>query len=112
MRTLPLDSGDQESTVTPEPLVGVSGFKRDQLVVLWELADSNPSGVNLMAELESQYGTELNRGRLYQNLSDLVADDFVQKRPVDGRTNAYRLTDTGQRCVRAHLAWVSRRLSE
>lgn len=76
-----------------------SAFQRDCLRVIAD-ADADPSGLEIKTTLESEYGAEVNHGRLYPNLDTLVEDGLVGKSSVDGRTNAYALTEDGLRELR------------
>jgi DNA-binding PadR family transcriptional regulator len=94
-----------EPPVKPEPLTGLTGFKRNLLLAISRMTGERPHGLELKRKLEEFYNEEINHGRLYQNLSELVEMGFVDKRPVDGRTNAYRLTTTGRLRLKAHHHW-------
>ncbi|WP_227378346.1 helix-turn-helix transcriptional regulator [Haladaptatus halobius] len=83
----------------------MTGFQRDLLLTVALLSGTNPSGKDIMHELESEYGAAVNHGRLYQNLGDLVDTGFIQKLPLDGRTNVYRLTERASTQLHAHYAW-------
>lgn len=89
----------------PQPLSRLTGFQRDVLFVLAHLDGTNPNGVAVKGELRECYGGAINHGRLYQNLRDLVEEGLVEKRPVDGRTNAYQLSASARECIEAHTAW-------
>lgn len=54
-------------------------------------------GLGVKRELELFYGEEINHGRLYTNLDDLVERGLVEKRARDDRTNEYSLTRKGRR---------------
>lgn len=89
----------------PQPLAELTGFQRDVLFVVINLGGTNPNGVHVKRELREAYGNEINHGRLYQNLRELVDEGFVEKRPVDGRTNAYRASAAAREYLEAHAAW-------
>lgn len=91
--------------ISPQPLAGMTGFKRDLLLTVARLSGTNPYGKVIKQELEDHYGEPINHGRLYQNLEELVEADLVTKLPLDGRTNAYRLTDGAESQLRAHRRW-------
>lgn len=100
-----LDTPDE-----PQPLSDMTGFQRDVLFVIAHLNGENPNGVRIRRELREAYSDEINHGRLYQNLRELVNEGFVEKRPVDGRTNAYRVSTVTREYLQAHAAWVEWRL--
>jgi DNA-binding HxlR family transcriptional regulator len=89
----------------PQPLAELTGFQRDILFVLIDLEGTNPNGTCIKTNLREVYGEEINHGRLYQNLRTLVDEELVEKRPVDGRTNAYRVSVVARECLESHAAW-------
>lgn len=80
----------------------LTAFQKNILTVL---AEKPRYGLAIKRELESYYDEEVNHGRLYPNLDDLVADGFVEKSALDKRTNEYGLTDAGLEAVREDLHW-------
>lgn len=60
--------------------------------------------------IKRYYGTELNHGRLYPNLDDLVERGLVAKSELDKRTNQYELTEDGYETVLGQLNWVFSKL--
>ena len=73
------------------------GFQRDLLLVAAEVdGEELPKGLTLMARLEDRYSDPINHGRLYTNLSDLEEEGLIESEEIDGRTNAYRVTDRGR----------------
>ncbi|MFC4548793.1 MULTISPECIES: PadR family transcriptional regulator [Halorussus] len=75
--------------------IELTGFQRDLLKCVRLVVDeaTTPTGRTIKEHLESEYGEEINHGRLYQNLNDLTECGCIDKRVVDGRTNAYYLTE-------------------
>lgn len=63
-------------------------------------------GLAIKRELEAYYGSEVNHGRLYPNLDDLVDHGLVEKSELDKRTNQYELTDEGHDIVLGQIEWV------
>lgn len=88
----------------------LTGFQRDLLYVLAGLEE--PIGLEVKAEIESYYGSEIEAGRLYPNLDTLVGMGLVRKDEVDGRTNAYLLTHRGVNELLERREWVNRYLDE
>jgi DNA-binding PadR family transcriptional regulator len=86
------------------------GIARDltafQQNILSILAEEPMYGLAIKRELESYYGDEVNHGRLYPNLDDLVELDLVEKSELDKRTNQYELTETGREAVLDGLQWT------
>lgn len=85
----------------------LTAFQHNILVIL---AEEPMYGLAIKRELESYYGTEVNHGRLYPNLDDLVERDLVAKSELDKRTNQYELTDDGYEMVLGQLNWVFSKL--
>ena len=81
----------------------LTAFQQNILVIL---AEESMYGLAIKRELEDYYGTEVNHGRLYPNLDDLVELDLVEKSELDKRTNQYELTETGRDAVLDQLDWV------
>jgi len=96
---------ESQSDPTPSVLASLTGFQRDLLFVVASLDGTVPTGVTIQEELADQRGDRVNHGRLYGNLRDLVDADLVEKRPVDGRTNTYSVTETASEALRAHCKW-------
>ncbi len=80
-----------------------------QLNCLTILAEEARYGLAIKRALEEYYGTEVNHGRLYPNLDELVELDLVEKSELDKRTNQYAITDAGRKLLRARLDWLTNR---
>lgn len=80
----------------------LTAFQRNILTVL---AEEPRYGLAIKRELESYYGEEVNHGRLYPNLDDLVSKGLIEKSELDKRTNEYALTDEGVDAVLDGLQW-------
>ncbi|MBP1923488.1 DNA-binding PadR family transcriptional regulator [Halorubrum alkaliphilum] len=81
----------------------LTAFQQNILTIL---AEEPMYGLAVKRELESYYGSEVNHGRLYPNLDDLVEQGFVAKSELDKRTNQYELTEDGHDVVLGQLEWV------
>jgi len=81
----------------------LTAFQRNILVIL---AEEPRYGLAIKRELEEYYDSEVNHGRLYPNLDDLVELGLVEKSELDKRTNQYALTDDGKQAVLDQLNWV------
>lgn len=76
----------------------LTGFQRD---LLRAIAHNDGSrGLLLKDKLQEMYGTEINHGRLYPNLDDLVEYGLIEKGTIDDRTNSYSLTEDGRDTIR------------
>ena len=81
----------------------LTAFQQNILVIL---AEEPMYGLAIKRQLESYYGAEVNHGRLYPNLDDLVEMKLVEKSELDKRTNQYELTDAGLEVVLARFEWM------
>ncbi|QRV14242.1 helix-turn-helix transcriptional regulator [Haloterrigena salifodinae] len=83
----------------------LTGFQRDLLYVIAGV--DQPSGQDVMEEIEGYYTTEINHGRLYPNLDTLVNKELVEKGQLDRRTNYYAITDAGLEEIKDRQEWES-----
>lgn len=84
---------------SPEFRLGdVSAFQRDLLTAIGRLEqdDETPTTRGMIEILDPYYSESITRGRLSRNLDDLSRREMIDVEPVDGRTNAYFLTETGE----------------
>jgi DNA-binding PadR family transcriptional regulator len=81
----------------------LTAFQRDLLYVVGGL--DRPHGLAVKAELEEYYDAEVNHGRLYPNLDDLVEMGLMEKGERDRRTNYYDLTEAGREAMRERRTW-------
>ncbi|WP_129114882.1 helix-turn-helix transcriptional regulator [Halegenticoccus tardaugens] len=81
----------------------LTAFQQNILVIL---SEEPMYGLAIKRNLEAYYGTEVNHGRLYPNLDDLVDLDLVEKSELDKRTNQYELTERGHAAVIDRLDWM------
>jgi len=81
----------------------LTGFQHDLLYVIAGFEE--PHGLAIKDELEDYYGSEVNHGRLYPNLDELVDKALVEKGELDKRTNSYTLTQRGRREIAARREW-------
>ena len=81
----------------------LTGFQRDILYVITGLDE--PHGLAVKAELDEYYEQEINHGRLYPNLDDLVEKGLLDKGELDKRTNVYTVTQRGTREIEARRDW-------
>lgn len=88
----------------------LTGFQRDLLYIIG--GHDEPKGLAIKDRLEDYYGTEINHGRLYPNLDQLVDKGLVEKGSLDKRTNFYKLTSRGRRELEARRDWEDQLLSE
>ena len=95
----------EAQTASPDPGIAreLTAFQQNILTIL---AEEPRYGLAIKRELEAYYDDEVNHGRLYPNLDDLVDMGLVEKSELDKRTNEYGLTDEGYEAVLAQLSWT------
>jgi len=95
----------EAQTASPDPGIAreLTAFQQNILTIL---AEDARYGLAIKRELESYYDSEVNHGRLYPNLDDLVDLGLVEKSELDKRTNEYGLTDEGLEAVLDQLSWT------
>jgi DNA-binding PadR family transcriptional regulator len=100
----------EAQTVSDSPGIAseLTAFQQNILIIL---AEEPRYGLAIKRELEAYYDSEVNHGRLYPNLDDLVEMGLVEKSELDKRTNQYSLTDDGYDTLLDQLDWVFDRLA-
>jgi DNA-binding PadR family transcriptional regulator len=88
----------------------LTAFQRDILYVLSGSDDAY--GLAIKQELEDYYEGEVNHGRLYPNLDDLVEQGLIEKGQLDRRTNSYNLTESGRSAIEKRRKWESKYVDE
>ena len=87
-----------------ETLAELTAFQRDILYVVCDL--DTPYGLGIKQALEEYYGSDINTGRVYQNLSKLVSQGYLNKSAIDNRTNAYRPTAKAHNAINHRHQWI------
>jgi len=80
----------------------LTAFQQNILVIL---AEQPRYGLAIKRELEEYYGSEVNHGRLYPNLDNLVELGLIEKSELDKRTNQYALSEEGFAAVLDVMNW-------
>jgi DNA-binding PadR family transcriptional regulator len=95
----------EAQTVTDTPGIAkeLTAFQQNILTIL---AEEPRYGLAIKRDLEAYYDSEVNHGRLYPNLDELVEMGLVEKSELDKRTNQYALTDDGYEAVLDQLDWM------
>jgi DNA-binding PadR family transcriptional regulator len=96
---------ESESTTAAEvTYADLSAFQRDVLIVLRRLesSDEDSYGLAIKRRLEDRYEEDVNHGRLYPNLDELIEYGLVERGEIDKRTNRYTLTVEGLLLLQAH----------
>jgi len=86
----------------------LSGFQRDLLYVI--AGSDKPSGQTIRRELED-YIDNINHGRLYPNLDELIEYGLVMKGDQDQRTNYYEATASGEELLARRRQWEDQYVS-
>ena len=81
----------------------LTAFQQNILIIL---AEEPMYGLAIKRQLETYYDTDVNHGRLYPNLDDLVEMGLVEKSELDKRTNQYELTDDGHAALLDQFEWM------
>lgn len=87
----------------------LTAFQRDILYVVEGRDD--PHGLAIKTGLEEYYETDVNHGRLYPNLDQLVERGLVEKGEFDKRTNIYNLTGEGKEIIKKRRNWEEEHLN-
>ncbi|MFC6906742.1 helix-turn-helix transcriptional regulator [Halalkalicoccus tibetensis] len=77
--------------------------RRQQILIV--LSENPQYGLAIKGELEDYYGNEVNHGRLYPNLDELVERDLIAKSELDKCTNQYELSNDGYDLLLGELNW-------
>ena len=98
----------QSVSTTPDVTPELTAFQQTILTVL---AEEPRYGLAIKRELETYYDSDVNHGRLYPNLDDLVEAGLVEKSQRDKRTNEYALTEAGYEALLADIEWTVSKLN-
>ena len=96
---------DERDGDEPTGLADLTAFQRDILRILDR--EDHRKGTAIRAGLEAYYGVDVNHGRLYPNLDQLVEKGLMDKSERNRRTNDYALTDTAREALAVHDAWIA-----
>jgi len=86
----------------------LTGFQRDLLYVI--AGSDQPSGQTVKQKLDT-YIENVNHGRLYPNLDELVDHGLVEKGTQTKRTNYYELTPRGEQLLARRREWENQYVS-
>ncbi len=82
----------------------LTAFQWDLLAAVDSLGRTR--GTKVKETLEDYYSEEVNHGRLYPNLDELVWSGLVEKGEIDRRTNSYETTVVGRRLIQQRARWL------
>ena len=63
-------------------------------------------GLAVKSALEEKRKEEVNHGRLYPNLDELIDAGLIEKSELDKRTNRYELTDASWQYLHDEVQWA------
>ncbi|SDG23808.1 helix-turn-helix transcriptional regulator [Halorientalis regularis] len=91
----------------------LTAFQKEALLAITRLenSDEEPYGLGIKRQLQERLGEEVNHGRLYPNLDDLVDLGLLEKEALDKRTNTYTLSEEGKELLRAYRDYVDEMVS-
>ena len=75
----------------------LNSSKRDLIVEIYQL--DQPSGQDIRHRMKAEHNEDVDHGRLYPNLNDLVDLGLLDKGEQNLRSNYYQITNVGQRLV-------------
>jgi DNA-binding PadR family transcriptional regulator len=88
----------------------LSAFQRDILFIISDIDRSY--GLGIKSELEEYYEEDVNTGRVYQNLGELVERGYLEKSEIDKRTNSYTLTEKAVAAMEHRHHWQATQTDE
>ena len=101
----------QQDTKSVDDVVAtdLTAFQKETLLAIAQLEDSDeePYGLGVKRQLQERLDKEINHGRLYPNLDDLVEAGLLEKAQLDRRTNTYTLTSDGKRLLKDYRDYVN-----
>jgi len=97
---------DSETVASEGPAPGHRDLTSFQRNILTVLASEPRYGLAIKRELEDYYAEEVNHGRLYPNLDELVDEGLIEKSQLDKRTNQYALTESGFDAILDQVRWT------
>jgi DNA-binding PadR family transcriptional regulator len=86
------------------PLVTFGRYAGPATLILSSLADGAKHGYALTRDIEEFSGVRLAPGTLYEALSRLEGQGFIEALPSEDRRRPYQLTAAGAEALRSHLA--------
>jgi DNA-binding PadR family transcriptional regulator len=98
------DSGADQGPPEGAPLVTFGKYAGPATLILSSLADGAKHGYALTKDIEQFAGVRLAPGTLYEALSRLESQGFIEALPSTDRRRPYQLTAAGAEALRAHLA--------
>ncbi len=88
---------------TDESLASLGRFSEPAFNILVALADGPKHGYAMTLDIEAMTGTRPGPGTLYGAIARLEQRKWIEPLPAEERRRPYRLTQAGQRVLRARL---------
>ena len=88
----------------------MTAFQRDVLFIIQ--SQDEPNGLEIKSAIDEYYQQDINHGRLYPNLDQLVEMGFVVKGEYDKRTNKYELTRRGKEELKHRHEWEQKHIKD
>jgi DNA-binding PadR family transcriptional regulator len=85
-------------------LGGFGRYAGPATLILSSLAEGSKHGYALTKDIQDFAGVRLAPGTLYEALTRLEGQGFIEALPAEERRRPYRLTAAGATALRAHLA--------
>ena len=98
------ESGAGQSPPEGAPLVTFGKYAGPATLILSSLADGAKHGYALTKDIEQFASVRLAPGTLYEALSRLESQGFIEALPSTDRRRPYQLTAAGAEALRTHLA--------
>lgn len=89
---------------TDDSLADLGRFSEPAFNILVALADGPKHGYAMTLDIESMTGNRPGPGTLYGAIARLEERQWIEALPADDRRRPYRLTQAGQKVLRARLA--------
>lgn len=86
-----------------ESLASLGRFSEPAFNILVALADGPKHGYAMTLDIEAMTGTRPGPGTLYGAIARLEQRKWIEPLPAEERRRPYRLTQAGQRVLRARL---------
>jgi DNA-binding PadR family transcriptional regulator len=86
----------------------LTGIQRDIIYSIRGVEE--PYGLGIKSKLQKYRKEEINHGRLYPNLDQLVEKGFVKKEAKDRRTNLYTLTEHARKAMEERREWENNQM--
>ncbi len=84
-------------------LASLGRFSEPALLILISLAEGPKHGYAMTQDIEAMSGQKLGPGTLYGAIARLEEKEWIEALPVEDRRRPYKLTNAGQKVLKARL---------